>query len=325
MKNVYLCIMIELASHIEYLLMSHDCVVAPGLGAFLVHETSAFYDVESGLFIPPTRTIGFNQAVTLNDGLLAESIARKERISIDAANAKVEAAIASFRKQLDDSSILPIGNLGEMSSAGGTMLFEPSQQSAVDFRYRGLRPLRITPLSSTLVETSADETEQPERPTVLPLALKIAASIIMILVGCGVFMTTGNLIGNRQTNYASLDSGLRSSVETTVHAPIAEARVDTALPMSREIQLNISVPKAEPEVNVTTVASATPGRYLLVVGSFPSMASARKHIGDNISLDVIDMEGRFRVYAASAPTMAEASRLADELRADYPSVWICRR
>ncbi len=84
--------MIDLTAHIEYLLMNHDCVVAPGLGAFLAHETPARYDSESGQFMPPTRSLGFNQALTINDGLLAESVARRCGISLDSARAEIDTA-----------------------------------------------------------------------------------------------------------------------------------------------------------------------------------------------------------------------------------------
>lgn len=338
--------MIDLASHIEYLLMSHDCVVAPGLGAFLVHETPAFYDADRGRFMPPVRVLGFNQAVTLNDGLLAESVARKRNITLDAARGEVEAAVASFRHQLASSASLPVGNLGEMSLSDGTLIFEPSQSSAVALRYRGLMPLAVRPLVVEQPDNADDVAEEErQRPVSIPMSLKVAASVILLMVACGIFFTTDSLMGDRQANFASLDSGLRSHVECPARAVAATA---PSLNISREIELNIAVPDAndataqadtaarksllaqlsapaaEPQVALTT-APAKPGRYILVVGSFPSMKSARKHIGDDSRLAVAEMDGKYRVYAASASTNAEAHTLADSLRDEFPSVWICRR
>lgn len=336
--------MIDLASHIEYLLMSHDCVVAPGLGAFLVHETPAYYDAERGRFMPPVRVLGFNQAVTLNDGLLAESVARKRNISLDAARSDVDAAVASFRHQLTTSVSLPVGNLGEMSLSEGVLIFEPSRSSAVALRYRGLEPLAVKPIE---VERPADEDveEERQRPVTIPMSLKVAASVILLMVVCGIYFTTDSLMGNRQANFASLDSGIRSHVECPAQAVAASV---PSLNVSREIELNIALPadkEAMAEVDTTarqalqpqTVAPAAvpqaavksapsaPGRYLLVVGSFPSMKSARKHIGDDRRMDVAEMDGKYRVYVASASTNAEAHTLADSLRDEFPSVWICRR
>lgn len=319
--------MFSIATHIEYLLMSHQCVVAPGLGAFLVHESQAFYDEATSRFLPPTRSLGFNQDVNLNDGLLVQSVARRERISIENARQKVDTAIASFRRQLEDTSILPIGNLGEMSLAGGRLIFEPSDHSAVALPYRGLTPLNIRPLT-TATSRMADDDDREERksPTVFPIALKVAASLIIALLACGIFLTTGNLIGDRQTaDRASLDSGLRQNIAAVLPAPDA---MESELPLSREITLTIAMPPAEAETQKTAAPSSVapvPDRYLLVVGSFPTLEASRRFVGSDTSLSILEMDGRYRIYAASAPTMAEANRLVDGVREAHPSVWICKR
>lgn len=65
--------MIELSRHIESLLLDNDCVIVPGLGGFIAHYQSAYYVKEEHIFLPPTRKVGFNPQLTMNDGLLAQS------------------------------------------------------------------------------------------------------------------------------------------------------------------------------------------------------------------------------------------------------------
>ena len=65
--------MIELSRHIESLLLDNDCVIVPGLGGFIAHYQSAYYVEEEQIFLPPTRKVGFNPQLTMNDGLLAQS------------------------------------------------------------------------------------------------------------------------------------------------------------------------------------------------------------------------------------------------------------
>mgnify|MGYP006895821550 FL=1 len=149
--------------------------------------------------------------------------------------------------------------------------------------------------------------------------------MIILIVVCGLFLTTGNLLGNRHTNFASLDSGLRNSnIEAS---NIASINNEETIQISREIELNISVPKEDicSSEHVTAQPSDLPGRYILVVGSFPSKKLAIKHIGDDSTLSIIEMGDKFRVYAASASSMDEASVHANTLRDKYPTVWICRR
>ena len=65
--------MIELARHIEILLLENDCVIIPDFGGFIAHYQPARYIKEENLYLPPVRTIGFNPQLTINDGLLAQS------------------------------------------------------------------------------------------------------------------------------------------------------------------------------------------------------------------------------------------------------------
>lgn len=65
--------MIELAQHIEALLLENDCVIVPNFGGFVAHYAPATYVKEENLFLPPTRIIGFNSQLKLNDGVLVQS------------------------------------------------------------------------------------------------------------------------------------------------------------------------------------------------------------------------------------------------------------
>ena len=52
----------------------HDCAkIVPGLGGFVTQYVSAQRVGSENLFLPPHRTVGFNQQLTLNDGLLVQS------------------------------------------------------------------------------------------------------------------------------------------------------------------------------------------------------------------------------------------------------------
>ena len=62
----------ELSRHIEVLLFENDCVIIPNFGGFVTHYTPSKRDVKENLFIPPTRVIGFNDQLKLNDGLLVQ-------------------------------------------------------------------------------------------------------------------------------------------------------------------------------------------------------------------------------------------------------------
>ena len=63
----------------------HDCVVIPGWGAFIANCSPARYDADREVMERPHRSIGFNASVSHNDGLLAQSLLRREGMDYDEA------------------------------------------------------------------------------------------------------------------------------------------------------------------------------------------------------------------------------------------------
>ena len=72
--------------HIEYLIQRHECVVIPNWGAFIVHTQQSSFDADNERITVPCRSLGFNPALTYNDGMLVSSIMRKEGVSYEKAN-----------------------------------------------------------------------------------------------------------------------------------------------------------------------------------------------------------------------------------------------
>ena len=70
----YFCSMIELAQHIEVLLLENDCVIVPRFGRICSPLYSGNESSRRECFsCPPTRIIGFNPQLKMNDGLLVQS------------------------------------------------------------------------------------------------------------------------------------------------------------------------------------------------------------------------------------------------------------
>lgn len=326
--------MIDIAQHIEYLLLHHDCVVVPGLGAFIVNDESARYDSGSHTFMPPVRTVGFNPEVRHNDAMLIGSISRRSGISLSAARMDLETEVAALHHQLEVTGEFPLGTLGMLTRGENPEypVFEPSADSLPLRLFKSLAPVDCRPLHSE--EESADDGGAVARQRIIaiPAPLKIVASFIVVMVALGVLYSTTGLNNGPKASSASLDTGLSSRMEQS--APVFDSLLDENV--SREIVLNIALPdlgEAVAEAGPMAQKSGSefeamaPQRYLLVVGSFATRAMADRHIayvGDP-TLRVIKMDGNYRVYAASAPTIEEARRLVGSLSSAYPSVWICRR
>lgn len=106
--------MIELAQHIEALLLENDCVIVPGLGGFVAHYAPAVRVEEDNLFLPPIRTIGFNPQLNLNDGILAQSYMTVYDTNFSDATKRVEKEVSSLISILHEEGTADLDNIGEL-------------------------------------------------------------------------------------------------------------------------------------------------------------------------------------------------------------------
>ena len=101
--------MISVLDHIEYLSYKHDCVIVPGFGAFISQYSSTN---ENGIISSLNRNITFNASIDYNDGLLINSLMRRERISSEFAKNLIAEYVCCIRTQLKHEGEIPLGRLG---------------------------------------------------------------------------------------------------------------------------------------------------------------------------------------------------------------------
>lgn len=157
--------MIEVARHIETLLLESDCVIIPRLGGFVAHYQSATYLPEEGLFLPPSRVIGFNPQLRMNDGALVQSFMSVYGNSYAEASHMIDKKVDEMYDALHEEGRLQLPNVGELRyNIHGKYDFTPYDNQLATPHLYGLGSFEIKPLS-----------ELQKRPTVadrLPQQLK---------------------------------------------------------------------------------------------------------------------------------------------------------
>ena len=129
--------MIELAQHIEALLLENDCVIVPGLGGFVAHYASATRVKEENIFLPPTRIIGFNPQLKMNDGLLVQSYMSVYGTNFSDATKMVERKVDELIATLHEDGKVDLPNVGEVrytihNTLYGLDAFEMQELSALE-------------------------------------------------------------------------------------------------------------------------------------------------------------------------------------------------
>ena len=172
-KNQYLCNVIELERHIEILLLSNDCVIVPGFGGFMAHHVDARYDGRDNLFLPPLRTIGFNQQLQMNDSLLVLSYVDAYDISYPEALRRIENEVVEIRQTLENKGKYEFRGIGTIClNEDGNYEFEPWEAGILTPELYGLGGVDILPITqiSNIDEKEASNNTDSETSTVIKLA-----------------------------------------------------------------------------------------------------------------------------------------------------------
>ncbi|MBS1322032.1 MAG: SPOR domain-containing protein, partial [Parabacteroides sp.] len=118
--------MIELAKHIEVLLLENDCVIVPGLGGFIAHYRSSVFNEDTGEFCPPARTIGFNPQLVMNDGLLVQSYMQAYNTDFPDATRRIEKIVSQLKEDIYRQGHIHLNNVGTLYyNMNGVYEFEP--------------------------------------------------------------------------------------------------------------------------------------------------------------------------------------------------------
>lgn len=344
----------EIIRHIEYLLVTHDCVVIPGLGAVLAHCLPARYDKSSEMMLPPSRTFSFNVTLNHNDGLLVSSVARSKDLSFEAARLLVAGEVESMRRELERNGVLSLGLAGRLVSVDGNLSFEPSSAASLSPDYMWLPPVQMVEITALAKQRAAAssraEGKRHKRGVMdyVSSAVRVAASLL-ILIALGFVLSTPIEVENAQ--YASLgienfksaaDSSHKDSpiirmpgqtmptvticlqrhddacevADTAAHAEYVRLHKAGQTPVAPAVAESSSSVRFNPDDN-----------YYLVVASLANEADADEFIANskNKQLGILAKDGRYRVYAATGSTYREALAAADRLADSYSSSWVCRK
>ena len=167
--------MIELQRHIEILLLTNDCVIVPGLGGFMAHHIEARFDEEDNTFVPPLRTLGFNQNLTMNDSLLVQSYIECYDISYPEALRRIEDEVNELRQHLQTEGSYELNDIGVLTlNSEGNIEFRPCEAGILTPGLYGLGTFEIEPLekaAAVVVES------QPVEPSVQQMATEVQQEV----------------------------------------------------------------------------------------------------------------------------------------------------
>ena len=267
--------------YLKKLLYQYDCVVVPELGAFLTHFQSANFTEASGLYLPPRKRVAYNEALRLDDGILANYIMLHEPVTREEAQRHINLFVSELRQQVTQLGRFELDGIGTFSqNEEGRLQFDPSLRhnffgeaygmSALSTQLVNRQPLLQPALEAVPVTALGPVSVRDEEPQLTPYRPALAywrVAAAVLLVGSLGAISYVSVIAPGQPLQSSLDPAnlLRTSVsfvERLTSPPAEPARVAivqkvTAQPVVEET-VPIELASVEPEIAEDVVAVPAP-------------------------------------------------------------------
>lgn len=223
----------NLASHISYLIAHRDCVIIPGVGAFVATGRPAAYNAATGRWLPPVRHVTFNSAIRTDDGLLTHSFARRMRVEFEEASKELSVAVSDLSARLHTEGRYDMGNLGALVAEEDRIVYRPAMTSGQRAARIGLHPVAIAMVSAannTLTAVAGTlETQAPRRRRWTGKMGRIAAAFAAVMIAGASFMAP------RMTD---AETQMASVIPVSALQAPAPADADTAVCADRDVTRN---------------------------------------------------------------------------------------
>lgn len=265
-----------LEHYISELLYRYNCVMVPGLGAFLTQMKSAVIHKTTNAFYPPSKAISFNEQVVTNDGLLVSYMAEAEKTSYEEMLAKVTDATAEWKSRLQKGEKLVLENIGELKlNDAGKIRFQPHHNINYLTASFGLSSFVSVPVTREVLKEEVEAIEEkipfvftPEQRKTRSLRpyLKYAAvGLLAISLGLTVYRFINDGLGNQQL--------VIEEAQEQVTKRIQEATFFDVEPLELSaISLDVLTPKAK------IIKKKNMPTHHIVAGAFRFRKNANKKI-----------------------------------------------
>lgn len=346
-KTLNFALMIELSQHIEVLLLENDCVIIPGFGGFVAHYASAARVEGENLFLPPTRSIGFNPQLKLNDGVLVQSYMTVYDTNFSDATKRIEKKVNELIATLHEEGVAELNNIGEIRyTIHNTYEFIPYNHKITTPYLYGLDSFEMKELSALQLPKERVLVPKVVAKEKKRYELKGLRNAVAMIAAVALFFFTSIPVENtsiENENYAQLlpmELFERIEKQSVAVTPVVmtqakpTARVTSSKNHTASATPAVTRPIAVKEIKVAKETTAAPTKpiesnyHIIVAGGIAmkdAEAMAQKLRSEGYAnAKALNKEGKVRVSILSYTTSEEATLQMLQLRKNeaYTSAWM---
>ena len=194
----------------------------------MAHHVDARFDESDNTFVPPLRTLGFNQNLTMNDSLLVQSYIESYDISYPEALRRIENEVEELRQHLQADGCYELNDIGVLSlNVEGNIAFVPCEAGILTPDFYGLGTFEMLPLKKPETVAAKEEAEpvtEPEatnvtaddddrEPTII-IKMSWLRNAVAVAAAIVTFFMIGTPVSNSETD-------TQAAVQQSSFIPIA--------------------------------------------------------------------------------------------------------
>ena len=349
----------DIAAHIGQLVLEHECVIIPGLGAFLTNYHAAEINHHQHWIKPPSRNLVFNAQLNTNDGLLAHHLSERLDISYKTSLLLLEVFSTYCQRDLAEGKQIAFGDLGVLDkNIHNKLEFYPNTTINYNEDAFGLKPMAIqsierkpdfslqAPIQKKEINLSATK--------VISLNTSALRKIAAVLIPMAILVTAvfylPTLVQNKdiqQTSIFSFLDSLRSTgsdkkcdntardIRTEDAAETIGVTIDYHAVeeyVAAEDAKIEPVPEASEFIVKEENLDAPNGQFHIICGSFiekdraEALVNHLKEEGFTASIAGQSKYGTYRVSMQSFANAADANKQINWVRNQgYDSAWVLNK
>ena len=285
--------MLRIITHIERLLLTHDCVILPKFGGFVLQILPATYEEEEYSFRPMRKEVMFNVTLQHTDGLLSESYMQTYGVDYRKAQLMLEEDIEALNVSLEQDKRITLGRIGTFSigAPGDSGVFNADSYGLSSFHFPVLRSLEEEREEVALLtgKKKKDVFYIPvSRKLIRVVAASAAAVALFFVVSTPVKEVnlsayTASFVPTEMINYRFEEpiSQLEEIQVSQEDEMVAEVTPKIEATKETEIAKAASAPEVKKELVAPApkVKSVAPKKmYHIVIASFPTEEQANEYI-----------------------------------------------
>lgn len=317
----------KLGTSISALLFKHDCVIVADFGGFVCQEFSAHINEATQMFVPPSKKVNFQPALSATNLVLERYLSRKLEVSIDQAEELIAEEVAEWKTLLKEGQHIKIEGVGRVYLDNAKKIaFQPEISANFNSEAFGLGIFRFP-----VLREEASITPQGVVAESKPHTFKLGGvwqKAAMVAAVVGLFY-----IGTQKADFSALNIASinpfqsSSSTEMTDEANVEEVVSDIPEAFTSALGVIDTEVKALPESQSVEVQKP----FHIIVGAFKVEENASDYLQNlrNQGMENAQLfheKGFYRVSADQFATRSSAKASLKRIKQKIQKgAWIYRK